>query len=267
MNDILKYVPPALQRTLDELVLLDTVDSTNDYLLKLAHTGKTIACFAEQQTAAKGQRGKRWVSPPGGQIYFSLLSELQRQPSEIIGLSLAMGIAVVRTLRCYGVDADLKVKWPNDIYHNHKKLVGILVETAPGVSGHCAVVIGIGINLDVPPEQAAAISQPWTCLRQILNRPIARDQLSGILLRETLLAVTEFAEQGLTPFQAEWQAVDYLRGQRVTVSSPHQILIGLMQGISTHGELRLLDDQGQNHLCLNGTVRLVEPLIPYFAVL
>ncbi len=256
---ILKQLQPDTAARLDELVILESIDSTNNYLLSLAQSRQTIACFAEQQTAGKGQRGKQWHSPNGGQIYFSLLWQFHKPLSQIMGLSLTMGIATARTLRQYGVDEDLQVKWPNDVYYQGQKLVGILVEIAPGNQDSCKVVIGIGVNLYLTDEQAAVINQPYTSLYQILRQPIARNRFAGMLLNECLLAVTQFSEQGLEPFQAEWRKFDYLYNKRITVTSPQQTLTGVMCGISAHGELLLRDAQQKQHTCLNGTVRLAAP--------
>jgi BirA family biotin operon repressor/biotin-[acetyl-CoA-carboxylase] ligase len=257
-----KQLQPATRAQLGELIVLKTVDSTNDYLLRLASSlrdEKVIACFAEQQTAGKGQRGKRWVSPPNGQIYCSLLWQISQLSHATMGLSLAIGIAVARTLRSYGVGQGLAIKWPNDVYYHGQKLVGILVETAPGAARGCNVVCGIGINLYPNPEQAAVIDQPWTSLYQILQQKIARNRLAGMLLNELLLVMEQFSNQGLASFQEEWSTWDFLYGKQITVTSPQQTLSGIMQGISAKGELLLLDSQQQIHTCLNGTVRLFLP--------
>lgn len=255
-GQVLQELQAQARKQLGELVILPTVDSTNDYLLKLAPTQQVIGCFAEQQTAGKGQRGKHWLSPPTGQIYFSLLWPWYQATQQMMGLSLAVAVTVVRALHHYGVGAGLKVKWPNDVYFHGEKLVGILVETASGLQGMVNIVIGIGINLYLTNEQAAAIGQPWTSLHKILQQPIARNRIAGILLNELLLAMEEFSAQGLAVFQAEWRSLDYLYGKRVTLTSPQQTLTGTMQGISATGELLLTDDQQQSHSCLTGTVRL-----------
>lgn len=257
-NQVLKQVEATARVLLDELVILDSVDSTNDYLLRLAPKQQVIACFAEQQTAAKGQRGKRWFTVPGGQIYFSLVWPFHKSANQITGLSLAMGIAVARALHHYGVGGGLWVKWPNDLYCQNKKLVGILVETAPSAEGVCNIVIGIGINLCLTPEQGAMIDQPWISLQDILQQKIARNRLAGILLNDVLWALIQFSEQGFPAFQEEWRALDYLYGKKVVMTSPQQTLTGLMCGVSTRGELLLRDDQQREHVCLNGSVRLLQ---------
>ena len=253
-NQILNRLQPEAMARLKQLVILSSVDSTNDYLLKLPHGEQVVACFAEEQTAGKGQRGKRWLSPPGGQIYFSLLWQFTKSPGQILGLSVAVGVAVARALREFGIHEGLQLKWPNDVYYQGQKLVGILVETALGNPGVCNVVVGIGVNLYLTEEAAAAIDQPWTSLHRILQKTIARNEFAGILLNECLKALQEFSENGLSVFQAEWRSLDYLYGKRIQFTSAQQTLTGIMQGISANGELILVDDQQQQHHFLTGTV-------------
>lgn len=255
-EQILPLLEAQAKSRLDELVILDTVDSTNDYLLKLAHKPQVIACFAEQQTAGKGQRGKQWVSLPGSQIALSVLWPSEKSPGEIRGLSLAIGVAAVRALRQYGANSGIQLKWPNDVYLQGKKLAGILVETAPDLAGGCRIVVGIGVNLYFTAEQVSALGQSAASLFEATQRPIACNRFAGLLLNEILLALDEFTKAGLAPFQEDWRRVDYLFNQRITVSSPQQVLTGLMHGITANGELVLVDDQRQSHFCLNGTVRL-----------
>lgn len=249
---ILSYLQPEAKILLDELILLETVDSTNDYLLRIAHLNRVIACFAEQQTSGKGQRGKSWTSPRG-QIYFSLLWTFQQPPHYILGLSLAIGISVARSLQLYGIGDGLAIKWPNDVYYQNKKLVGILVETVPGSSGIYHSVSGVGINL-FPYE--IQINQPWTYVQEILQSPIERNRLAGLILNELLIIFQKFSHHGLEAFLDEWRQWDYLYGKKITITTSQVSLMGIMQGISSNGELLLLDEQNQIRTCLTGTVRL-----------
>ncbi len=253
-NKILKEIKPSVLKFLNELLLLDQVDSTNDYLLRLIDR-YGVACFAEQQTAGKGQRGKQWVSPPG-QIYFSLSWLFQKPPAKLLGLSLAIGIAAVRVLHGAGASEGLKIKWPNDVYYQGQKIVGILVETVPD-DAISKAVIGIGVNLFSHSEQTLSINQPWTSLDRITHQTIDRNVFAGKLLNECLKVLEEFNLHGLAPFLEEWRGLDFLYGKRVTVSHGQQMLVGWTKGVSNQGELLLVDDLNQEHSLLNGTVRLI----------
>ena len=253
--EILSQLDPITQACLGELVILESVDSTNNYLLKLTYLKKVIGCFAEQQTAGKGQRGKSWRSP-AGQIYFSILWQFEKNPEQIRGLSLAIGIAVCRALRNHGVQEGLSVKWPNDVYFQSKKLVGILVETERQTEEGCHAIIGIGVNLFLSPKQVG-IDQPWASLHEASNTPVSRNIFAGALLNETIIALIQFSKYGFNAFHQEWLRLDYLFNKRITVTSAQQVLTGIMRGVSSQGELLLLDDQHREQICLNGTIKLL----------
>ncbi len=251
-----ELAPHAL-KLLKDLIILEIVDSTNDYLLRMADKTEVVACFAEQQSAGKGQRGKSWRSPQG-QIYFSLMWQFSKPALAIVGLSLAVAIATVRALIAYGlgVDAPLTVKWPNDVYVDGKKLAGILVETQAISAEKQNAIIGIGLNIYPASEANGLIDQPWTSLEQTLGQNIDRNRFAGILLNQLLLVLSQFSEHGLGPFQGEWKKYDYLFGKKITLSTPQYVLTGIAHGISARGELILIDAMQNQHLCHSGVVRL-----------
>lgn len=256
---ILAQLCPFSSKKLNDLVILQEVDSTNDYLLKMSDKSQIIACLAEQQSAGKGQRGKSWRSPKG-QIYFSLMWHFAKTPLEIMGLSLAVAVATARSLLQYGLgklSAGLALKWPNDVYMNGKKLAGILVETLSLSSDLQNVVIGIGINITATKDQENIIEQAWTNLEQILEEKVDRNLLAGLLLNELLQALEQFNQEGLNPFKKEWQTLDYLRDKPIIVTTSQSTLSGVCGGISSRGELLVTDNHNKQHICLSGTVRLI----------
>ncbi|MBS0351957.1 MAG: biotin--[acetyl-CoA-carboxylase] ligase [Proteobacteria bacterium] len=241
---------------LNQLILLESVDSTNNYLLKMEHPPSMVACFAEQQTAGRGQRGKSWFSP-SGQIYFSLLHQVNKPLHQITGLSLAVGIATAEALGAYGIDSSgLQLKWPNDVYYEGKKLAGILVEVNQGILSSCKIVIGIGVNLFSSPNYEHQINQPHTSLEQIQNIKIARNRFAALLVNHCVSSVLEFCQGGFDSFFDLWRKYDYLFGKKIQITQPQNVLTGWMQGISTKGELLLKDDRGQVHHCINGSIQI-----------
>ena len=118
-----------------------------------------MVCFAEHQSAGKGRRGRQWVSPFGSNIYMSILWRFQQDGIACTaGLSLAVGVAVIRALKTYGFN-EVGLKWPNDIYCQGKKLGGILIEVSGEADGPCAVIIGLGLNLFLPEIQGQTITR------------------------------------------------------------------------------------------------------------
>lgn len=148
---------------------------------------------------------------------------------------------VVKALKKYGVPAGIQVKWPNDILFSARKLAGILVER----SGN-AVVIGVGINLNVSPEA----EKTWISLAEIMQQPIARNYFAGLLLNELLANLPLYQTNGLAVFIPEWQQHDFLKEKNITLYTPQATLTGVMQGINGQGELLLQDEEGhQQQFC------------------
>lgn len=257
---LVNFVEQENFTALNQFILLNSIDSTNNYLEQFIVKGnKTrIACFAEQQTQGKGRRGRTWISPYGHNIYHSLLWSFNKDPGEILGLSIAIGVAVAKTLKNYGVDTGLGLKWPNDIYYENKKLGGVLIEFRASAHDCCYVIIGVGINTHLSEETINSIEQPCTTLKQILNKNVDRNRLAGLLLNELIMTLNEFDQQGLQPFLPRWQELDILQNKSVSLQLQNQQITGIMRGISPRGELLLArNEKIENYLSGEVSVRLV----------
>ncbi|WP_299205567.1 bifunctional biotin--[acetyl-CoA-carboxylase] ligase/biotin operon repressor BirA [uncultured Amphritea sp.] len=247
---------------LDDLIILHTTHSTNDYLLDLKNSqpNQNIACFAEYQSNGKGRRGRQWLAPFGTNIYHSLLWHFKKDPAEIVGLSLAIALAAVNALKRYGIVDDIAVKWPNDILWQGRKLGGVLLEMVAEHHGYCALVIGIGLNTHIANKFAHCIDQPWVDIQHITQSQPRRNQLAGLLLNETIHTLIAFEQQGLQPFLDAWQPLDYMLGKMVTLYTANGNINGVMNGISDKGELVLLCENNQQKRFFNGelSVRLAK---------
>ena len=246
------------KKHLDELVITEITHSTNDDLLERIRSTpeKNIACFAEYQTNARGRRNRPWIGAFGTNIYHSLLWHFSKDPAEIVGLSLAIAVAVVNALKKYGVDEGIQLKWPNDVLWHGKKLAGILLETVAENHGHCAVVIGVGINTHLPHQYAHSIDQAWTDLRSITKTTPRRNHLAGLLLNELIAHVQKFEKEGLTPFLETWRQRDVMMGKKVTLDTPRGNVNGVMKNISDRGELILSCENNQEKYYLSGELSL-----------
>ncbi len=179
--------------------ILDTINSTNTYLLKESDFTDTFACFTEHQTAGRGRHDKLWHCEKNQNLTFSLALFF---PSATVlhGLSLAVGVMIVRALKKFNPKG-LGLKWPNDVLANGKKLAGILIESVYQANGPIKVVIGIGLNTDSSPPQ-------FTNLTELLGKRISRNQVAGLLLKQLLNDLPIFQQQGLSAFMADWQQYD-----------------------------------------------------------
>ena len=132
----------------EKVQCFETVDSTNlivkDWARQGAEEGR--CAVAEAQTAGRGRRGRSWISPPGENLYFSILLRPQAEASHVAMITLLMAIAVTQSVRELHLDA--KIKWPNDVVVNGKKICGILTEMYQSAAGSFFLVIGTGINVN-----------------------------------------------------------------------------------------------------------------------
>ena len=232
---------PAVQALIPCLDLHDELDSTNTHLLGLAATASPNAgtvCLAEFQTAGRGRIGRVWQSPFGGNIFLSLLWWFEDHTA-FAGLSLAIGVAIVRALRLAGVDG-IALKWPNDILWQGKKLGGILVEVSGETHGRYAVVIGIGLNIHIPAQQAAAIDQAWVDLAEITaGKPPSRNRLIALLLNELIPLLADYPERGLRAYLDEWRQAHSHVGKPAALHIGDKIIKGKVLGVNDAGLLML----------------------------
>ena len=234
--------------------VVERIGSTNAELFARARHGidiHRVALFAEQQSAGRGRRGRGWVSPPGANLYLSLGWRLDGAALE--GLSLVAGVAVARALR-RGAGVEARLKWPNDVLVDGRKLGGILVEVNGDAGGALDVVIGVGLNLALPANVATTIDQPWTDLQRAGGRNIERNTLAATVLDELCTAIETLVSSSFAAFRAEWNALDALHGRDVMVSGLAATLAGRALGVDEHGALRVLDAGGMLHTVMAGEV-------------
>lgn len=220
--------------------LIPVIDSTNQYLLEHITTlSSGDICVAEYQSIGRGRRGRQWFSPFGTNLYYSMYWCLENGMSAIMGLSIVIGITVVEVLTKFSGNA-VKLKWPNDIYLNDKKLAGILVELNGQVGDVTHVVLGIGINLFMRQVEPSIVTQLWANLE---NQLIDRNQLVITLTQHLKKALQLFEQQGLEPFINKWQALDNFINQPVRLISGNKIITGINRGIDLQGAI-LLEQNG-----------------------
>jgi BirA family transcriptional regulator, biotin operon repressor / biotin---[acetyl-CoA-carboxylase] ligase len=234
--------------------ILTEIDSTNRYLLSNLpfKTSGTIV-FAEHQTHGRGRLHRKWFSPFGANIYFSILWSFDKDPSELKGLSLAAGIAVVNTLERYGI-TQVQLKWPNDILWQNKKLAGVLIEMTAETHACTQIVLGIGLNLQMP--NFANIDQEWIDVASICHRKLERNLMASLLIEEVVEMLQTFAQKGFANYFKHWQALDASFGKPVKLLTTQQTFEGTSNGINRQGEFILVDTDGKERRFLQGDVSL-----------
>lgn len=257
-ESILSAIPHPSRALLADLEIHPHLESTNTYLRAKAASDAPsgFACLAEYQSAGKGRRGRQWVSPFASNIYLSLLWRFPANPASISGLGLVSGVAISRALQQAGLK-EPGLKWPNDVMWRGQKLAGTLLEMTGESFGPASVVIGIGLNVRMPPTAGTRIDQAWTDLESALGAEISRNVLAGTLLHHLLQAIQQFQARGLTPFIEEWQKHDMISGKTIQLQLPNEIITGVAQGIDHTGAL-LVNHKGiiSSHMAGEVSVRL-----------
>ena len=233
-----------------------TIGSTNDEALAWATDGARdfSLVIAEKQTSGRGRMGRKWFTPPGAALAFSLVLRPGTYERERIGLFSGLGaLALVGALRRYGVVA--QVKWPNDVLVNRKKIAGILVETTWLGNDVDSVVLGMGVNVApeaVPPPEL--LNFPATCLQFEAPDAPPRLVLLKNLLEELISTRAALASES---FIRAWEADLAFRGETVRVGlTETESVTGQLVGLETDGSLRVRTSAGTIQSVRFGEVHL-----------
>ena len=222
------------------------IDSTNSELLRNRDSLPPLAiALAEVQTRGRGRRGRDWHMPLGGGLALSMLRRFDGSMAALAGLSIVVGIGVMRFLEALGV-RQAGLKWPNDVLVDGRKLAGILVELGGDALGPCHAVIGVGINVHIDPTQAVAIDQAWVDLAGLAAGVLpSRNQLAASLLDHLMVTLDDFAVGGLASLQTEFSGYDLLRGRPIRVVEATRERHGIARGLNAQGALRVQDSEGE----------------------
>ncbi|MBY4676885.1 bifunctional biotin--[acetyl-CoA-carboxylase] ligase/biotin operon repressor BirA [Marinobacterium arenosum] len=236
----------AVAARLQRIELEMTLASTNQAALQASQQGDShgVLFLAERQTAGRGRRGRQWASPFGANLYFSLVWRFQTGAQALEGLSLLVGLALVESLQPQ-LPEPLLLKWPNDLLCRQRKLAGILLEMSGDPQGDCQVVIGVGINVQMPLAAAEAIDQPWIDLAGLNGGPVSRNQLLAAVLNSLVPKLERFAVEGFAPFRDAWQAVNAYQDAPVKLLLGPREVEGVCLGVDESGALRLRMADGE----------------------
>ena len=229
--------------------ILDSTPSTNTLMLQRAMQGAAhgTVLAAEWQSSGRGRMGKTWHSALGNALTFSLLWRFESGLSSLAGLSLAAGVALIRALHSFGID-QVKLKWPNDVLSEERKVAGILIEAQGDMLGPSTVVIGIGLNLSLPPTLLPQLGQAVTALSDLVaEADVAmpeRNALLAKILLELQNVLQTFSAHGFAALRTEWEGYHAWQNKNVLVVLPDgSHASGLAVGVTDQGALIL--ERGQ----------------------
>ena len=239
LNKNLVLAAIGAQREWFNVQLLDEVASTNTYLMQQKDAAHATCVAAHVQTKGKGRRGRTWVSQLGASLTFSLLWRFSCGAAGLSGLSLAVGVALIRAFNSLGVN-NVQLKWPNDVLvtnkNTPKKLAGILIELQGDLEGPSAAVIGVGVNLNLPKNVLESIDQPATDLISVSEKSINQSELLGVILMHLADILSAFENQGFIGLRDEWLRYHAYQNKPVRMLLPN--------GTDVQGVVKSVADDG-----------------------
>ncbi|MDQ7048522.1 MAG: bifunctional biotin--[acetyl-CoA-carboxylase] ligase/biotin operon repressor BirA [Enterobacterales bacterium] len=227
------------------LVCLPSIDSTSSYIARewQKSPGQPLVCVAEHQTKGRGRKGRKWISPFASNLYFSLGFNLPFGLHALGGLSLAIGICMARVLNQMTLPS-VKLKWPNDLLIEGKKLAGILVEASGDKIDNSFINIGIGLNWRMASEQA--IDQEWCNLTDYLTGKVDRNELLIQILLELDQCLQIYCRDGFDSFSKQWRDYSAFIDQPICIETRQGKVLGKELGINSNGAIRVMTDSGES---------------------
>jgi BirA family biotin operon repressor/biotin-[acetyl-CoA-carboxylase] ligase len=237
----------------------DEVGSTSDVAKELAEdgAGHGEVVVADAQTAGRGRRGRTWVSPPGRNLYFSAILRPELPPHRAPELTLVASVAMCEAVRQSGVEA-AGIKWPNDILVGGRKLAGILTEMAAEPDRVQWVVIGVGVNVNLSPEDLPEeLRGEATSLRIEKGSEVPRALFAAACFARLEEWVERHAEEGFAPVRDAWRRLSVTLGREVLVRTGDRELRGVAEDIDDSGSLVIRPPGGPPTTVLAGDVTLL----------
>ena len=242
----------------DQVVLLDTVDSTSNWLTRQAGNSELHGqvCISEFQSAGRGRRGRSWRGSPYRNLMLSMGWRFCKGAAELGGLSLSIGLALASRLRELGA-GKVGLKWPNDLFASGEKLGGVLVELNSRADKEVCAIIGIGLNIDDPALATLDTGQAVTDLASQITGPLPqRTELIAYVLVDLVRTLERFNNLGFMSDQPGWNALDIFRGKAIRAASQQEFVVGVGEGADELGRYRLRCDDGSITPIIAGDITL-----------
>jgi len=257
--DIKRIVSPETKKIGNDLFFYDSIPSTNMVAMELASKGcpDGTVVISDAQTAGKGRLGRSWISPPGKNLYLSIILRPALSPRDATALTLLAAVACTSAIRS-ATSLAASIKWPNDLIVGQRKLGGILTEIKADIDHIIYAIVGIGINVNLNaedmPEEIKAIA---TSIFVETGGHFSRSDLAGAILLEFDKWYGHLLRKGKKVVADEWLTLSSTIGKRVRAAAVNQTFEGVAEGIDDDGLLILKLNDGTYHKMSAGDVSIV----------
>lgn len=239
----------------------EEVGSTNEVASELARNGapEGTVIIADSQSKGKGRLQRRWISPPGVNLYMSVIFRPAIEAKDAPLLTLVASIALAETIK--GKEPDTLIKWPNDILVKGKKVAGVLTGMQPIGNKVDFVIVGIGVNINMTREmmerEMGEVSEIATSLREALGYDIKREKFASDLIEELEIWYHKFLKEGKPRIIKEWMERWGAINRRVLVRFDGKVIEGIASRIDENGHLLVKKDDGTTEKIIAGDVILL----------
>jgi BirA family biotin operon repressor/biotin-[acetyl-CoA-carboxylase] ligase len=227
-----------------QIMFFPVTGSTNSAAAELAQRGQSegTVVIADSQTDGRGRRGRRWISPPGKNLYISIILRPVMPPGDAPVLTLMSAVACVSALRRLS-SLPLSIKWPNDLMAADRKLGGILTEIKASSAGIDYAVVGIGININLDAADLPDfLKEAATSIMLQTGRLQSRTEYAVEILKSFDYWYTVLSEAGKSPVIESWLRLSSTIGRSVTVATGQERFTGRAEDIDAEGSLILRDE-------------------------
>ena len=231
-----------------ETIHLESTDSTNSWAKRECsrfRSGKIYCVVADAQTAGRGRLGRKWVSPEGKNLYASVVFTLPLSVVFLPNLGQILILSAAKVLEQLGFDP--KIKWPNDLLLDGKKVAGVLSE-ATTCEDHLVLIMGVGLNLNMTLDELAAIDQPATSLFSLTEKTWSRDDILKLILNQFVHYLNSVQVSGFEPLHPAFEKFLAHKGKKITVHDGLKTIEGICEGIAPDGRLKLKISTGETLL-------------------
>ncbi|SDN36593.1 biotin--[acetyl-CoA-carboxylase] ligase [Alkalicoccus daliensis] len=238
-----------------QIIFSSSLPSTQTKALRLATDGaeEGTVVIADQQTGGRGRLGRAWSTARGTGLAMSLLLKPDIPIHQAPQITLVAAVSIIKVLRKIGFDA--KIKWPNDILIDNRKVCGILTEMQADPDRIQTIILGIGLNVNEQ-EFPEAIRNSAVSLSLINKEELSRTDIAAGLLNEFETDYQLFLQKSFSAFKSRWEEYSATLNRNVSVLHNNQMIYGQAVSISNEGVLKIVDESGKEHNIYSGDIEI-----------